>query len=414
MARSKRRGALVSVLAVASLWLPVAVVSAGPAAAVPDPAGPAAASKPAQRSSPAVAPALAAAQRRTLARWQVIQKIQDTVGRHPGAYAGLSAHGDRRITIHLAKGQQAPAGEIGAARRAAAAVGIAVSVDRQNNSFAALTALANSIPKARPFAALGRNLSTWGVDPATNSVEVGVVHLTPRIAATMRALYGGKVTLVQRPRATPVLGRFADTAPYWGGDRIRDPADTAECSSGFTMTNLYGVRFVITAGHCYPSGETVDTPSGAGMGTVDYRRYGSGNLDNELIGGSTYQGFIYTGDINSHAAEIVHSAANSCYQCQVYFDGSVTGQSLATIVSPGPYCEIATDGQQSCGLIEAVSAGGNDICNFGDSGGPVYAYDGHGGVTAVGIIHGRYGPEDCNFTEVPAILSYWQSTISSG
>jgi hypothetical protein len=146
------------------------------------------------------------------------------------------------------------------------------------------------------------------------------------------------------------------------------------------------------------------------MGTVDFQRYGGGAMDNELIGGSTYLGIIWIGGSNGTLAS-VHSAFNSCNGCYVYENGAVTGQSLVQL-SGYPYCD-NLGGIQSCNVQDTYAVSGVG-CQDGDSGNPVFAYDGGGGVTAVGIHHAGNGAGYCIYTELPPILSYWRATITTG
>lgn len=155
------------------------------------------------------------------------------------------------------------------------------------------------------------------------------------------------------------------------------------------------------------------TNGGYTMGTVYFRRFGNNNLDNELIGGGSYAGKIWVGGALGAGTSWlpVHSSANSCNGCYVYEDGAITGQSLVQL-SGYPYCD-NIGGATSCDVQDAYAVSGVG-CQAGDSGNPVFAYDGTGGITAVGIHHSGDGAGYCAYTELPPILSDWVGTITTG
>ena len=87
--------------------------------------------------------------------------------------------------------------------------------------------------------------------------------------------------------------RGDDSDPHWGGAVIKDFV-TQPCTSGFEVQDASGTKYMVTAGHCYPTNTTVY--SGAGtyyFGTVGNRS--TANPDLELMSGSSYQGYIYRG-----------------------------------------------------------------------------------------------------------------------
>ena len=111
---------------------------------------------------------------------------------------------------------------------------------------------------------------------------------------------------------------------------------------------------------------------------------------------------------------------NSCQGCNVYFDGSVTGQALATIDTAGNSTDCINIGGTACHVVRVHGPGGAAVCTHGDSGGPVFAYDGQGGVTAVGIITAvALNPDEtpnhnvCWYTRIVPILAHCQATITT-
>ncbi|MDG4826231.1 hypothetical protein O7635_30645 [Asanoa sp. WMMD1127] len=357
----------------------------------------------------------AAVAQQTMARQLVgLQQLRDIVDGQSDRYAGLSTDGAGRVTIHLLNSRSATAAaDTAKLQQTATSAGIKVSVDYQKHSLRELNQVNVSIPVEGPFAATDSGLTRWGINPDTNSVEVGVAEVTPELLAKAREAYGDKVTVTRRSRSIDLVGRRTDTPPYYGGDMLDVGAPVGRCSSGFTLTNASGVRYAITAGHCAPVGRRVETNNASYFGTVQFQRLGGGNLDNALIGGARYSGRIWVGGPATTTSLPVRSAQNSCTNCLVSFDGSFTGESLMKVVR-GPYCETMAGGDYSCGLWEAVHQGSYIGCQGGDSGGPVFARDGRGGVIAVGIIKAGYSFTDCIYTSIPDILRYWQATITTG
>ena len=355
----------------------------------------------AQATDPTTTPVAALAQ---------LQRLRDLTEQHADQYAGLSIHGFDRVTVHLSGNATAPGLDASAVMADAANAGLRVSFDHRTYSLARLARIQDAIPVTEPFASLGGNLVRWGVDPDSNTVLVAVTKITPALLAKARSKFGDAVSVVTSPLATAAAGRFSDVPAFYAGDQIS--AGGGFCSSGFTLTNVNGTRYAITAGHCWSTGTHVST-NGQSFGSVDFRRNGNNNYDNELIGGASYAGRMWIGSVNTSTSYPVRSSANSCTGCRVYFNGSVTGQSLATL-SGSPFCGTIDSGGSAytaCGLQEAV--GSSQICAHGDSGGPVFAYDGNGGAIAVGIITAIVTGTDCWYTQLPPILSYWQSTITT-
>jgi hypothetical protein len=339
----------------------------------------------------------------------LVQRLRDLTERAPDQYGGVSTQGADHVTIHLARNGAQPGVAVSEVMTAASRAGLHVSIDRRTYSLAQLTTIQDAIPGTEPFASLGAGLVLWGVDPESNTVRVGVTKVTPELSAKVRATFGGAVSLVEQAPFRATYGRLTDTPWFYGGDRIT--SGLGACTSAFTITNLYGTQYALTAGHCFGVGATVKT-NGQTFGTVKFRRFGNGNYDNELIGGGDgYAGRIWVGPVNTSTSYPVHQAANSCTGCKVYFDGSVTGQALATLVG-APGCG-NIEGQVLCGLQRADGSG--TVCQEGDSGGPVFAWDGNGGVTAVGIITAvsTDSTSVCVYTQLPPILAYWQATITT-
>ncbi|NUT97286.1 MAG: S1 family peptidase [Saccharothrix sp.] len=355
-----------------------------------------------------------------------IEYFRTVAAAAPDAFAGISTRGPAEVTVHVVDRVQPAAADLDGIRRAAAANGITLSFKREKHSLTDLNRIRAALQDDDSLTSADGTRVGVGVNPDTNSVEVSADVVTPGLTAAGQR-FGAAVRVIEQAKPQPVLGRFNDTSPYYGGDRIGNREGT--CTYGFSLTNLYGIRYGITAGHCFTDGAGVALTrwfpgtdnSGTGyadFGQVKFRRYANDLLDNELVGSDVqdYGGLVWVdANLRADPAERlpVHSAQNSCIGCQVWVNGSFSGKRLMTI-NRNPGCVTNSQNVRTCGMWTATPAdGGGPACNPGDSGGPVFAYDGRGGIIAVGIISAQ-GGSTCYFTSVPDILRSWQSTITTG
>jgi streptogrisin A len=354
-------------------------------------------------------------------RLSALDRIRTKVNSRPDVYAGISTNGPADVTIHVVKGREANA-DTGTLRHEAGLEKIAAKVVLAERSTADLKKTSEAI---RDNEALAPTLVSYGIDPASNRVTVGVTGLTAELESAVRAQFGEAVSLYVEARPTRTYGRFRDSSPFYGGIRFGNVNNA--CTHGFSVTNAHGTRYALTAGHCGTLGTTFAamTASGgtrnrgegyANFGTMQFRRLAEGDVDAGLIGGVDYGGRMWAHS-NLHddgdSSLPVHGSANSCQGCRVIFNGSFTGLHTGFLNGPGDRCYRFDDGILSCGMQLVTSTSGGAICQGGDSGGPVFAYDGRGGVIAVGIITGGGGAfGSCYYTQIPTILNIWTSRIT--
>lgn len=356
--------------------------------------------------TPAVAP-LDSGLAASTSRLHLIQQLRDAAAAQPDRFGGVATSGDSTVML-CDKGGPASAAEtaVGALR----AAGARVAVQPCAHSLAELNRVLAAAPSAVVFSESGVTLTRWGIDYDHNAVEIGVDSAPPGLAEKVATLWGGAAYLsVKKPLDLQTGSRTADFPPFFGGDLIGSAGST--CTSGFTLTNLYGTRYSITAGHCYGLNSTVTT-NGWNMGAVNFRTWGGRQNDAELIGGGSYAGKVWIGGAGNagNTWMPVHGAENSCNGCYVWENGAITGQTLVQL-SGYPYCDNLA-GVISCNVQDTYSTGAV-ACHGGDSGNPVFAYNGRGGVTAIGIHHSGDGVGYCAYTQIPPILSYWTSTITT-
>lgn len=356
-------------------------------------------------------------------RLATLDRIRARVESRPDLYAGITTNGPADVTIHVVKGREASA-DTGALRHEASLEKITAKVAPVERSTAELKKIMNAIPDNKVLTA---TLSSYGIDPATNRVDVGVTELTAEVESAVRAEFGDAVSLRVEERAKRTSGRFNDSSPFYGGIRFGNVGGI--CTYGFSITNAFGARYALTAGHCGPVGTTYAAMTSSGgssgfgegyahFGTMQFRRLSEGDIDAGLISDVDYGGQMWAHSNlydNSSYSLPVHSSANSCQGCTIMVNGSFTGLKSALLTGPGNRCHRFDDGIASCGLQLITPTSGGTVCQHGDSGGPVFAYDGQGGVIAVGIITGE-GPSagTCFYTQIPTILNTWTSTITTG
>ncbi len=103
-------------------------------------------------------------------------------------------------------------------------------------------------------------LTSWSIDPVTNSVHVLVTAEQAEKAKGLLADLGEAVTIEETLAAPEPAANFMD-----GGDAING----ATCSAGFNLRNpSTGARFLLTAGHCVSAGSTLTGQGGVSFGTV--------------------------------------------------------------------------------------------------------------------------------------------------
>ncbi|OLF16501.1 alpha-lytic protease prodomain-containing protein [Actinophytocola xanthii] len=321
--------------------------------------------------------------------------------------------------------------------------GLDVRVHEVKHSLADLQAVASRIKVAQPWAEVTEGLLTsWAVDPITNSVRVGLTTITPEVRAAARGAFGDTVTLFAEERlqamtkVTPLpegarvpvdVSRDAkavtpaersrlpgppliDFAPYVGGDRmwrlVRQETAVMQCTAGFMWHNGGTVYSMSSAGHCgrvnYPwtqgyFDQAANTLYETGpMGTPYVSAHvGNGGVDAMLMDNGEWIPYIWENTFGgSHNLTPVTYLHNAIVGQRVCFNGSFTMTKCSGTVRNSDACYEILDtnpdtGQSytviSCNLVRVESP--ERIVQWGDSGGPVFYGDPRdGGVGATGII----------------------------
>jgi hypothetical protein len=205
----------------------------------------------------------------------------------------------------------------------------------------------------------------------TNELTGKVVLETDASASVVSSLVGslGGVVEVRKAKLTDTFSRRDDTPPFWGGGGITLAAPTPRCSTGYSVKNIFGTRFMVTAGHCFTNGQIARTELGNRVvGTV----FGNGlpSQDMELISGQSYGTSIFIGGVNSSSGAHVASAADPVVGFANYcHSGRTTGENCGHRVVSNFATVCTTSGCKS----PVTAFTGGFLPQGGDSGSPFYA-----------------------------------------
>ncbi|MFJ7063270.1 hypothetical protein ACK8N7_01335 [Streptomyces griseobrunneus] len=204
----------------------------------------------------------------------------------------------------------------------------------------------------------------------TDAPAALVSTLTALPGATLAESQAIAALRLRSTKTTDLFSRRDDTPSFIGGGGIKSGGRL--CSSGYTVRNSAGTKFMVTAGHCYADGASVTTEdNNRAYGTVSQRRLPSVTghpADMELIGGQAYSGGMFTGGVTSSTYTEVAGAAAGTVGSGYCHSGRTSGEQCGHSV-------IAVNGQvcteSGCSTPVLVFTGGT-IPLQGDSGGTLY------------------------------------------
>ncbi|MDQ1295542.1 MAG: streptogrisin [Actinomycetota bacterium] len=185
--------------------------------------------------------------------------------------------------------------------------------------------------------------------------------------------------------------RQSDTSPYWGGAQIF--AGNKACTSSFAVRDAQST-YLVTAGHCFNAGTTVENGSGKPVGKVTFNALTSGKrLDAALIKARA-QGYVYDGaynDGNGYRKPVAgyRRPAVGMYVCQSGAFSGVTCNIKVTYM--GKRIRLDEPGRPVAVTDEAEQQNHTAAAGEGDSGGPVFTVspdDNYTRMTVVGIVGG--------------------------
>jgi hypothetical protein len=290
-----------------------------------------------------------------------------------------------------------------------------------------LKSVSSDLTKAsKRLRAEGIKIVEWGPDPVSNRVVVTLQNYSSAAARELISRYGDSWVRVrqthQEVQFMAASGRFADGLPFYGGDGIwfghaAPPSYKFRCSTGLSFIgNKSGKTFSLTAGHCIAAsgGEAVYTKNSdpVQMGSVSKEYFPVDRLDIMSISGE-FDGKVWNGAGTTY---FINGTATNAVGLAVTADGAksdeqndlnvtAVDQTICLVPSQGSPC-YDVDG------IAKASKINTNVCQNGDSGGPVFVREGGSGTAdAAGIISGYtvIGGQPqydlCVYTQIGAILS---------
>lgn len=213
---------------------------------------------------------------------------------------------------------------------------------------------------------------TWGSYADARTGKVVVETDAPSEVVSSLVSTFGELVEVRKQSISDSFSRRDDVPSYWGGAGITLFAPSAHCSSGYTVQNVFGTRFQVTAGHCFSNGQVAVTELGGRVvGVV------SGNglpaQDMELISGQSYSGFHYNGGVNSTTSNHVVGAGDSVPGFADYcHSGRTTGENCGHTSISNSALVCTSSGCK----FPVTSFQGGFLPQGGDSGSPFYVKSG--------------------------------------
>jgi hypothetical protein len=337
-------------------------------------------------------------------------------------YGGMTVIGNQRqLAVYLT--DPAPAVERAFDRIAPAGT---LVFGKTPHSMRQLNAIQSSLQgKWHALRKSGIEVSEFGSNPLIGKEDIGVDNLTARDASKLRQMYPPQAlnifNVTPRRADAPRLAasRIADTPPFNGGDAIVSATQHSNgCTSGFGVV-IRGVSRLLTAGHCYLVGTSVENArslggsaisgSGAPMGRV-FESASLSRLDSEVISGPGSD-LIWTGPIGRPQRATVSGVGTWAVGDQVCTSGAYGGEICGLTVQQVNYCFFISF-HSYCHLTRVHGA--REIVP-GDSGGPVFRFSGSA-LEAVGTVSGLDAGGDgiSYFTGIYAILGQWGATLRTG
>jgi hypothetical protein len=187
-----------------------------------------------------------------------------------------------------------------------------------------------------------------------------------------------KVQTRKTEKLKDVWNRRDDVPAYYGGGGLR--WNNILCSTGYPVKTASGYRYMVTAGHCYPNGASVNTESNLRrVGIVTGRALaslGGGPRDMELLYGESYAGRIFTGGVTSTTSRPIVAAGSASANYNNYcHSGRTTGEQCGHTAT-SVIAQVCTATGCKSPVIRYT---GGTLSAGGDSGGAFYAKDANGG-----------------------------------
>lgn len=239
---------------------------------------------------------------------------------------------------------------------------------------------------AAGLTAAGVNMTSWGPDLVRDTVTVHLAQYDAASAAKITSQFPGQPIFVDPVSQGAVAsGRAADSAPWFGGDKI---VGSLACSSSFGFHDNASHYYTVTAAHCGYNPGTVYYQNGAKFGTVTSYQWGGSNTDAALVqtNGST-SSYVWA-DPNQTSRAITSVAASDPVGGLICTDGAAALE-VCSVRIDGTGQTVTYNNHTITGAVAAHSLQGLGAFAEGNSGGPVYTATGTTG-EARGIVDAHY------------------------
>ncbi len=228
----------------------------------------------------------------------------------------------------------------------------------------------------------GIQLTSWGIDETTNTVEVMLANYSDTREKALHARYGDAVSVYSQGVTASGLSRTTDTPAWYGGDLIQVPGAT--CTSYFSLhSTANNLDYNATAGHC---GLGAVVSNGSTQGTADAVRQhwiNGGNVDVEVYNVSSNAGIVWA-DPTTSTRSVTSRSSGDPVGTLLCTDGEVSREVCKVhITRIGP---VTYDGKTLMGQVYCESLTYAPAFSLGDSGGPVYAANGSTQAQAFGMV----------------------------
>lgn len=272
------------------------------------------------------------------------------------------------------------------------------------HSMAQLESVTSSIGADATLPASGIDLSSWGPDVVSNTVVVHLRHYIPQAAEIIKAKFGGAVTVATSDENAAGSSRLADSAPWYGGDRL-DASQS--CTSWFEASKAGVGAVVLLSGHC---GGGTFTNGGKVVGTVSQSAF-TPSMDAEIIPVSSNSPYIWS-DPTSTTRHVTGTSSSDPIGTLLCTDGMTDREVCSVKILAGGQT-VNYDGVAVQGLVAAQQTSHAAAFSAGDSGGPVEATSGSTSATAFGMIEARNTSDASYGWYMPTrtLISYWGITV---
>lgn len=285
--------------------------------------------------------------------------------------------------------------------------------------------------------ASGMALTSVSVEVQANEVQVGVSNPSTAIASSLNARYGAGVTMVAEQPAVDAAAsgphtRTSRTRPMRAGLAIYPHDHSTVCTAGYLtrdeiphpVTGTDTIYGMMTAGHCFADQDTHFGDCGQQWrqgGRSIGCQYGDNTYKNGMRSdagmillntGKDSSNLLYISNRFSRNVRSVYHHDEKGYT--VCLSGYKSGVGCGHIAHSGTYTISSSHGKRR--LKSMVRVSGFE-CAPGDSGAPIYHFQGAEGAQAVGIVSGfvpryagaHFGP--CIYSQVRHIQQELSVTV---